>query len=319
MADKYGLFWNSESGDRTYGADAFAEWLQHFFTTGIFTGECEVTAAGGMEVSMSAGYANIEGKVRFFESAEALTIAAANTTYPRIDTIVVRCNYTNREILCDVVQGAYSGENPAATAPVRTAEMYELVLAEIYVAAGATEITQADITDKRADTGVCGIVASTVTQIDFSQIQKQYNSFIANYSQAVQKGYEDYTDQIKTDYDDYYARILDYEALQEKLFLVWFEAMKDQLSKDAAGNLQNEIDDLSDSVSSVTQEIRTTFEADGSIKDTLADGRYKTTEFNTDGTISDIFYKADGTALWSNRTVFNSDGSIIRKKEEVDG
>lgn len=316
MADKYGLFWNSEGGDRKYGADAFAEWLQHFFTTGIFTGECEVTAAGGMTVSVSAGYANIEGKVRFFEQAETLTVAAANTTYPRIDTVVVRCNYTNREIECDVVQGAYSGENPSPTDPVRTAEMYELVLANIYVAAGATELTQADITDKRADKTVCGIVASTVTQIDFEQIQKQYDSFIANYSKAVEQGYQDYTAQIKTDYDDYYARIIDYEALQEKLFNVWFEAMKDQLSKDAAGKLQNEIDDQADDVASKTQKKVTTFEADGSIKETLADGRVKTTVFNGDGSITETFAKADGTVIWVNKTTFNSDGSITETKEE---
>lgn len=316
MADKYGLFWNSEGGDRTYGADAFAEWLQHFFTTGVFTGECEVTAAGGMEVMMSSGYANIEGKVRFFESPESLTIEAANTTYPRIDTVVIRCNYADREIVCDVVKGAYSGENPVATAPVRTDEMYELVLAQVYVAAGATAITQAAITDKRSDDTVCGIVASTVTQIDFNQIQKQYDSFIANYSEAVQNRYDNYIAQIKSDYDDYYARIIDYEALQDRLFAIWFEAMKDQLSEDAAGNLQNQINDLSDSVLSVTQEIITTFEDDGSIKDTLADGRVKTTTFNTDGSITEKLTDANRDVIWVNKTTFNSDGSITRTKED---
>lgn len=215
MADQHGLFWNSESGDRKYGADSFAEWLRHFFTTGVFTGECQVTAAGGMEVSMAAGYANIEGKVRMFDSAETLTIAAANTTYPRIDTVVIRCNYTNREITCDVVQGSYSGSSPSATSPVRTAEMHELVLAEIYVAAGATEIRQSNITDKRADSSVCGIVASTVTQIDFDQIKAQYDSW---------------------------------EEEQQAAFNEWFADIKDTLGSDTAGALKNDIDNVATEV-----------------------------------------------------------------------
>ena len=39
MANAYGLFWNSVSSDRVYDADSFAEWLNKFFTTGVFNGE----------------------------------------------------------------------------------------------------------------------------------------------------------------------------------------------------------------------------------------------------------------------------------------
>ena len=208
MADQYGLFWNSVDSDRLYDADSFAEWLRKFFTTGVFDGELQVTSAGGMDVSVSAGYANIDGKVRFFDSATKLTLATAGATYPRIDTIVVERNDTDRKITIKAITGTYSA-SPTATAPVRANTIYQIVLAQIYVAAGATAITQAAITDTRKDTSLCGIVAATIKNPDFGQ---------------------------------WYAQ-------NEAQFSEWFTGMKDQLTTDAAGNLQTEIDAVKKSVS----------------------------------------------------------------------
>ena len=176
MANKHGLFWNSQNGDRVYDANDFSEWLKKFYTTGVFNGDLEVTAAGGMTVSVSSGYVNIEGKVKFFSTPTTLTLATASGTYGRIDTVVAECNYTDREIKLKVVTGTYS-TSPTATAPVRTAAAYQLVLAQIDVAAGATEITQKNITDKRMDSNVCGLVTGTVSQIDFSTVKAQFDSW----------------------------------------------------------------------------------------------------------------------------------------------
>ena len=176
MANEYGLFWNSQNGDRVYDANDFSEWLKKFYTTGVFNGDLKVTAAGGMTVSVSSGYVNIEGKVKFFSTPTTLTLATASGTYGRIDTVVAECNYTDREIKLKVVTGTYS-ISPTATAPVRTAAAYQLVLAEIDVPAGATEITQKNITDMRTDSSVCGLVTGTVSQIDFSTVKAQFDSW----------------------------------------------------------------------------------------------------------------------------------------------
>ena len=220
MADQYGLFWNSVDSDRLYDADSFAEWLRKFFTTGVFDGELQVTSAGGMDVSVSAGYANIDGKVRFFDSATKLTLATAGATYPRIDTIVVERNDTDRKITIKAITGTYSA-NPTATAPVRANNIYQIVLAQIYIAAGATSITQAAITDTRKDTSLCGIVAATIKNPDFGQ---------------------------------WYAQ-------NEAQFSEWFTGMKDQLTTDAAGNLQTEIDALKETVGTNTSGIAANKEA----------------------------------------------------------
>lgn len=205
MANAYGLFWNSISSDRVYDADSFAEWLNKFFTTGVFNGELQVLSSGGMVVEVQTGYANINGKVRFFDTPDSITLDPAGGTYPRIDTIVVERNDTNREITIEYVKGTYSGNTPTPTAPVRSAGVYQIVLAQIYVGAGVTEVTQANITDTRADNNLCGWVVGTVDRVDVEQM----------------------TAQAQADFD------------------AWYEEMKDQLSEDAAGHLQEEIDAIS--------------------------------------------------------------------------
>lgn len=200
----HALFYNSVNGDRTYDADSFEYLLKKFFTTGVFAGDCAVSPVSGMGIKMGAGYCNIGGKVRFFSEDTPLTVATANATYGRIDNVVIERNDTNREITAKIVTGT-PASNPSAPAPVRSGAIYQIVVAQIAVAAGAVAITAADITDKRVDTSLCGLVANTVTQPDFADLYAQFTA----------------------------------------AFMAWFDEMKDQLSEDAAGNLQNEIDDLS--------------------------------------------------------------------------
>ena len=53
MAFEYGFFWDSNNGDRKYNAASFEHWLKKFFTSGVFTGDLQVTANGNMSVNVS--------------------------------------------------------------------------------------------------------------------------------------------------------------------------------------------------------------------------------------------------------------------------
>ena len=214
-SNEYGLFFNSDNGDRIYDADSFSEWLRKFFTSGVFSGDLQVTAASGMTVTLGTGYANLDGKVRFFETAQNFTCAAANSTYPRIDTVVIERNDTDRQIIAKLVTGAYSGNTPSPTAPVWDNGIYQLVVAQVLVGAGVTQITQEDITDTRTDTSICGLITGTVQEMDFAQFTTQFNAWFAEFKQS--------------ESDDFDA---------------WFEGIRGQLDEDAAGHLQNEVDAL---------------------------------------------------------------------------
>lgn len=230
MANQYGLFWNSESGDRVYDADSFAEWLDHFFTTGVFEGELFVSATNSMDISISSGYANVKGKVRLFETATTLTIEAANALYPRIDNVVVERNNTNREITLKVVTGTYSGTTPSAVEPTRTNAIYQLVIARVLVNAGATQITQANITDTRMDGDLCGYVTSTVENLSYDQMMSQWKSYLSAFKE---------------------------EELDE--FNSWFETIKGILGTDEAAKLLAMIQENQTSISNIETDIGTNY------------------------------------------------------------
>ena len=231
-AQDYGYFFNSNNSDRKYNAESFEEWLKPFFNTGIFNGGLQVTAQStpDMTVKVSAGYANINGKAAHWSDSNNLTLETASGVYSRIDTIVLRRDNTNRTISIEVVTGTASA-SPSPTAPVRTSDIYELVLAQILVGVGVTEIKAVDITDKRTDTTVCGYVTATVEQMDFDQFKTQFDGWIADFEEDTDDWYEGQTDA----FDD------------------WFETIRGQLDEDAAGHLQNEIDDLQAEVDSIIQ------------------------------------------------------------------
>ena len=216
----HAFFYDSENHDRVYGADSFEHWLKKFFTTGVFSGEMQVTANNDMTVTVAGGYINIGGKVKFFQTGQVLIIETAHATYDRIDNIVVERNDTDRDFTVKVVKGGYSSV-PAAPTPKRESGIDQRVLAQVKVVHGAVRILQADITDTRTDTDLCGVVTGTVEEYDFQQFQAQFDSYMELFKQSLEN----------------------YDKEQMALFENLYEHIRGQLSEDAAGNLQNQIDE----------------------------------------------------------------------------
>lgn len=222
--DSYGFFWNSNGGDRKYSADSMSDWLRKFFTTGVFNGDLQVTATSGMGISVGSGYANIKGKVVLYKNPQAFTLDVAYASVQRIDTVVVERNDVDRSFYIKVIKGSSNGQ---PTAPVRNTTVYQLVIAQITVPAGATSITQSSITDTRMNSSLCGWVASTVTEINYDQAMAQFTAW-----------FEEYKQEIIHEFDDE-------GAIAQAIFEAWFEGIRGQLDSDAAGHLQLEVNDLS--------------------------------------------------------------------------
>lgn len=172
------LFFNSVNGDRKYDADDITEWLTPFFTTGVFKGDLQVVANNNMSVTIRTGYCNIGGKVKHFEEETTLDLETASGTLNRIDNVILRRNDTDRDLYLMIQTGGYAA-TPSAPEITRSGAVYDLKLAEIYVSAGTIKITQADITDCRMDSEVCGWVSSTVDEIPFDQIKIQFDDWFA--------------------------------------------------------------------------------------------------------------------------------------------
>lgn len=176
--------------DRNYNADDLSDWLEVVLTTGVIKSETglNVTAAGGMGVSVNVGKAVINGKPYRNDAAKVFTIDTAPTgSTPRVDLIVLRLdrNISVRNTYLSYKKGT-GADIPALE---RTDLIYELALAKITVAPAVTEITAAAITDLRGDNE--SVVTTTTGQ----------SLGFCPYMTAA-KGYENYYDAIVLEYSD---------------------------------------------------------------------------------------------------------------------
>lgn len=188
MAEKSGFFdahlVNGEY-DRVYLAENFAKYFASFIGNGIFGGKSselmvQQKATADMSVKVLSGQGWINGYWYENDNELSLAIDVADGVLNRIDIVVLRWDNSERVIRLDVKKGT-PATNASAPIIQRNADMYELMLAHVYVKAGATKITQADIVDTRLNNDVCGFVHGVVEQFDTTVFGKQIDSFIENF------------------------------------------------------------------------------------------------------------------------------------------
>lgn len=239
-----GFFYNAtdlNDKEHMYNGQDMNEDKAPFYKEGVVFGHLQVTAAGGsMEVTVDGGtrtgYAYINLHTIHNTAPLTLTLSQASGTLPRIDRIVLRNDETERKPSIFVKEGAFSS-NPQAPELINNDVIQEKSLARIYVAAGAVEITQANITDERPDDTVCGFIASQFQELDFSQLNAQFNTWFAEEKASMES---DHADFIK-EYAELTQAFMDNQAAA---WNEWFENKQTELSGDVAGNLQLQLDDL---------------------------------------------------------------------------
>lgn len=165
MSLTYGFFnANLVNGeyDRKYSADQLAEYFSSLIGNGVSAAiedSFKVLPGNGLEISVSAGFAWINGYWAKNDAAFPLTDVAAPSSGYRRDLVVLRFNRSDRSIVPTIITGSVSSTFPAPLPSYsRTALEYDLVLASISLSAGAASITSSMITDLRADNTYCGIV-----------------------------------------------------------------------------------------------------------------------------------------------------------------
>lgn len=193
MAITYGFF-DSVEGDRVYNADDISNYFLKLISNGVFAtpSTCmQVQSNNGMTVKVGAGWGFINCKWINNSTDYLVTLDAADVALPRIDRIVLRLDSSVgvRSIVIAVKPGTPASE-PVPPALTRSGTVWELSLAQIAVAAEATEITAGDITDERPITELCGYVACLIDHIDtttlYEQFRYDFESWFENVRQAVQ-------------------------------------------------------------------------------------------------------------------------------------
>ena len=221
--ERYSFFDAVQTGsvyDRTYASADFAEYFSSFIGNGVFVEQSDslmVQPSSGLNIKVQVGKAWINGYFySLTEQPKTLALARGDNRYARIDRVVCRLNMENRLIEVKVLEGTPSS-NPVAKDIERNDAHYDLVLAEVAVSAGATAISAKDITDKRQDEKVCGVVAGVVKQIETSALFAQFKN----------------------------------------AFDTWFASIKGQLDGDLAGMISNKIEAVKQDVDANKQSIAT--------------------------------------------------------------
>ncbi len=241
-------FFNSVSGDRVYRAEEWAEYFASFIGNGVFpvpSTSLQVIAGSGMAVAVKTGKAWINGYFYYNTSDLLVTLATADGVLNRIDRIVVRWDLTERKISV-AVKSSTPATSPVAPALQRDADAYELCLADVLVGAGVTAISQANITDRRLDGSLCGVVAGVVDQIDTDAFNAQLEAWFADYKEMSVDEFNDlvsYMESLELLGDQQYAALEaymnDFKADAENDFNAWFATLQNVLDEDAAGHLLN--------------------------------------------------------------------------------
>ncbi len=178
-------FFGSINGDRKYKSEDFAGYFAAIVGNGVVldsSTSLQVVPGSGMNITLNPGRAWINGYSYRNTTALTIPLAAADGILNRKDRVVIRWDLSNRTIKAAVISYSYTN-TPGVPEIQRTSDLYELAVAEITIRAGAIEVTAADITDLRADSGLCGYVTGVNPQIDsttlFAQFQSSFNEWFS--------------------------------------------------------------------------------------------------------------------------------------------
>lgn len=216
MSYTYGFFDAVDLGsgnyDRVYSSAEFSHYWALLVGDGVFGQPSTslnvlATTPVAMSVKVSPGTGWIKGHYLTVPDNmdEVIAVPVANPSLPRIDSIIMALDNADRMMKLYVRSGT-AAASPQPVSLQRDADIWELELAQVTVAAGAGNITQQAIKDMRTDPNRCGIVTGLIDQFD-----------VSGFLTAAQASFDE-----------------------------WFENVQSQLGDDVAGNLLNLINGLQD-------------------------------------------------------------------------
>lgn len=131
--------------------EQWREMVQHLLPSGVVVSvgaKLAVTASAGMVLNVGTGFAGVLGEFAAFDATTTVAVSASNATLPRLDRVVLRLDTVGNTITTEVITGT-AAAIPTLPALTQTSATWEIGLAVVYVAATATTINAADISDDR--------------------------------------------------------------------------------------------------------------------------------------------------------------------------
>lgn len=292
--------------DRAVSSEPLRKLIKSLFSDGVLPNpstNMQVQAGEGMSVIVNPGFAICNGCMKLEEKARTLVVQASSTSLDRIDTVILRLNNNEdvRSLDFYVLQGT-PATNPVRPSLTQNDTIWEIGLADIFIASNTSVITNQRITDTRYETARCGIISS-ISEFDTTTLYQQVQADLDEFKDVSEADFTAWTTLTKAAFDNWMNT-------EKSDFDAWFDTIKSQLSGDVAANLQAQIgslpaletQDKSDLVSAIN-ELTT-----------------KLSKLNSDGTIDysnvkntpilDSWHKYNGAIEENTVNIINTDETI---------
>ena len=250
MSVTYG-FYNSINGDRKYNALEMSSIFDGIIVDGVYMSigdALNVKSSGGMSITVGIGRAWFNHTWTLNDSLLPLTLANSDVLLNRIDAIVLEVNNSTevRKNTIKILKGTPSSK-PVKPSMAKGELVNQHPLAYISIPAGATSISQSNI-ENAVGTSACPYVTGVLKGMDIDKLVAQWGAQWAEWLSSNTDAWKAFMSDNTNEWKSFMAKNKnEWSALingNTSEFETWFEHMKDQLSEDAAGNLQLQVDNL---------------------------------------------------------------------------
>lgn len=250
MSVTYG-FYNSINGDRKYNALEMSSIFDGIIVDGVYMSigdALNVKSSGGMSITVGIGRAWFNHTWTLNDSLLPLTLANSDVLLNRIDAIVLEVNNNTdvRKNTIKILKGTPSSK-PVKPTMTEGELLNQHPLAYISIPAGATSISQSNI-ENAVGTSACPYVTGVLKGMDIDKLVAQWGAQWAEWLSSNTDAWKAFMSDNTNEWKSFMAKNKnEWSALingNTSEFETWFEHMKDQLSEDAAGNLQLQVDNL---------------------------------------------------------------------------
>lgn len=253
MAVTYG-FYNALNHDRLYDAIQMSSIFDGIIRDGIFStiGDTMIVTApeDGMYVNVGSGRAWFNHTWTLNDTAYPIEAEEAEVVLDRIDAVILEVN-SSAEVRANSIKflKGTPSSNPVKPTLTHNAEVNQYALAYVRIRAGQTTIFQSDI-ENAVGTDETPFITGVLQQVSIETLLKQweaeFNTYFTNFQNTSTTEFNNWLATKVSEYTAWFAQMQTDMDSNFDEFDAWFQRMKDQLSSDAAGHLQAQIDALSE-------------------------------------------------------------------------
>lgn len=315
-------FFNSNNGDRKYSTEQFSKIFNGIINDGVFMsiGDGLIPKANGTNtIYISSGRAWFDGTWTENDAVYPIVVPTSDFLRPRIDALVLEVNKSDavRANSFKFIQGL-ANTNPSKPSITSTDDVFYHVLCYVTRRANDENVSNADL-EIIVGTEECPFVTGILETLDISNLLGKWQDELDQFVDSETADISAWFDAKKQEFEDYIAESeaaqSSWTEAQQADFLAWYNSVKDQLSQDAAGNLQNQqdVEIIKRAMLIGFEDGRKEFSDDGTtITSTASDGRKVVKTFsNSFSTVTTVYMSAQGAKKAESVKEFDPSGSFI--------